>query len=131
MAATLTGTGQSLGLLEYYGTDLADLQTYYTNAKQTYPGSVITLLSTDGTSTSCVDTKSGGDCDDTEQTLDMTQALGMAPGLSKPDRCLWARPTPRSSTPWPRTNRPDAMCAQLSLLMDLVPGGSEHRQSLL
>jgi kumamolisin len=79
---TLTGTGQVVGLLEYYGTDLADLQTYYTNAKQTYPGSIITLLSTDGTSTSCVDSKAGGNCDDTEQTLDMTQALGMAPGLS-------------------------------------------------
>ena len=77
----LTGTGQSVGLLEYYGTDLADLTTYFTNAKQT--NSVpITLLSTDGTSTSCVDTTAGGSCDDTEQTLDMTQALGMAPGLS-------------------------------------------------
>jgi kumamolisin len=42
----------------------------------------ITLLSTDGTSTSCVDTRAGGDCDDTEQTLDMTQAIGMAPGLA-------------------------------------------------
>jgi subtilase family serine protease len=75
---TLTGSGQVVGLLEYYGTDLADLQTYYTNAHQTYPGSIITLLSTDGTSTSCVYSS----CDDTEQTLDMTQALGMAPGLS-------------------------------------------------
>ena len=79
---TLTGAGQIVGLLEYYGTDLADLQTYYTNAHQTYPGSIITLLSTDGTSTSCVDSTAGGKCDDTEQTLDMTQALGMAPGLS-------------------------------------------------
>ena len=74
----LTGSGQNLGLLEYYGTDLADLTTYYKNAKET--NSVpITLLSTDGTSTSCV-YRSG--CDDTEQTLDMTQAIGMAPGLS-------------------------------------------------
>jgi subtilase family serine protease len=79
---SLTGAGQYLGLLEYAGTDLADLQTYYKNADQTYPGSIITLLSTDGTSTSCVDSRSGGDCDDTEQTLDMTQALGLAPGLS-------------------------------------------------
>jgi subtilase family serine protease len=76
---SLTGAGQSLGLLEYYGTDLADLQTYYKNAGQTYPGSIITLLSTDGTSTSCLDSQG---CDDTEQTLDMTQALGMAPGMS-------------------------------------------------
>ncbi|MGO4880245.1 MAG: protease pro-enzyme activation domain-containing protein [Bryobacteraceae bacterium] len=75
---SLTGTGQSLGLLEYYGTDLADLNTYYKNAGQTN-NVPVTLLSTDGTSTSC--TESSG-CDDTEQTLDMTQALGMAPGMS-------------------------------------------------
>jgi kumamolisin len=77
----LTGAGQSLGLFEYYGTDLADVTTYYTNANQTN-NVPITLLSTDGTSTACVDTKAGGSCDDTEQTLDITQALGMAPGLS-------------------------------------------------
>jgi len=74
---SLTGAGQNVGLLEYYGTDLADLNTYYSNAHQT--NSVpVTLLSTDGTSTSCTYPR----CDDTEQTLDMTQALGMAPGLS-------------------------------------------------
>ncbi len=73
----LTGTGQSLGLLEYYGTDLTDLSTYYSNVHQTN-NVPITLLSTDGTSTSCVYPS----CDDTEQTLDMTQALGMAPGMS-------------------------------------------------
>jgi subtilase family serine protease len=73
----LTGAGQSLGLLEYYGTDLQDLNTYYANVHQTN-NVPITLLSTDGTSTSCVYPS----CDDIEQTLDMTQALGMAPGLS-------------------------------------------------
>jgi kumamolisin len=78
---TLIGTGQSLGLLEYYGTDLADLNTYYANVHQTN-AVPITLLSTDGTSTSCIDNTGGGNCDDTEQTLDMTQALGMAPGMS-------------------------------------------------
>jgi kumamolisin len=77
----LTGAGQNLGLFEYLGTDLADLTTYYKNVGQTN-NVPITLLSTDGTSTSCVDTRAGGDCDDTEQTLDMTQAIGMAPGLS-------------------------------------------------
>jgi subtilase family serine protease len=74
----LTGAGQSLGLLEYYGTDLADLTTYYNNIGQTNHVPV-TLLSTDGTSTNCFASQG---CDDTEQTLDMTQALGMAPGLS-------------------------------------------------
>jgi kumamolisin len=77
----LTGAGQNLGLFEFLGTDLADLTTYYKNVGQTN-NVPITLLSTDGTSTSCIDTRAGGDCDDTEQTLDMTQALGMAPGLS-------------------------------------------------
>ena len=77
----LTGAGQNLGLFEYLGTDLADLTTYFKNVGQTN-NVPITLLSTDGTSTSCVDTRAGGDCDDTEQTLDMTQAIGMAPGLA-------------------------------------------------
>ena len=83
---TLTGAGQSLGLLEYHGTDLADLSTYYKNVGQTN-NVPIALKSTDGTSTSCVCSlflfgSCWLGCDDTEQTLDMTQALGMAPGLS-------------------------------------------------
>jgi len=74
----LTGAGQNLGLFEYEGTDLADVTTYYKNVGQT--NSVpVTLLSTDGTSTSCLESSG---CDDTEQTLDITQALGMAPGLA-------------------------------------------------
>ena len=74
---TLTGAGQSLGLLEYSGTDLDDLNTYYANIGQTLTVPV-NLVSTDGTSTSCY---GGNGCNDAEQTLDMTQALGMAPGL--------------------------------------------------
>lgn len=77
----LTGAGQNLGLFEYEGTDLADLTTYYKNVGQT-ESVPVSVISTDGTSTSCTDSRKGGDCDDTEQTLDMTQALGMAPGLS-------------------------------------------------
>ena len=80
-SGSLTGAGQNLGLFEYLGTDLADLTTYYNNVGQTN-NVPITLLSTDGTSTSCVDSRAGGRCDDTEQNLDMTQALGMAPGLA-------------------------------------------------
>jgi len=77
----LNGSGQSVGLLEYAGTDLADVTTYYNNIHQT--NSVpINLIATDNTSTSCL--YSAG-CDDTEQTLDITQALGMAPGLTKLD----------------------------------------------
>ena len=75
---TLTGAGQHVALFEYYGTDLADLTTYYKNAKQTNKVPV-TLISTDGTSTSCT---AKSKCDDGEQELDITQALGMAPGLA-------------------------------------------------
>ncbi len=75
---TLTGAGQSVGIFEFVGTDLADLTTYYKNAGQTN-NVPVTLLSVDGQSTSCL---ASAGCDDTEQTLDMTQALGMAPGLS-------------------------------------------------
>jgi subtilase family serine protease len=74
----LTGSGQTIALFEFAGTDLADLSTYYKNAGQTEPYTP-TLISTGGYGTSCVDS-GGSACDDTEQTLDMTQAMGMAPG---------------------------------------------------
>jgi subtilase family serine protease len=77
----LTGSGQNIGLFEYEGYDIADLNTYYSNVGQTRTATV-TGISTDGTSLSCVDSRSGGDCDDTEQILDMTQSLGMAPGIT-------------------------------------------------
>ena len=74
----LTGAGQHLGLLEFAGTNLADLHSYFKGAGQ-ISAVPITVLSTDGSTTTC--NESAG-CDDTEQTLDMTQALGMAPGLA-------------------------------------------------
>ena len=74
----LTGSGQNIALFEFAGTDLADLTTYYKNAGQTEPYTP-TLISTGGYATTCVDSGSKA-CDDTEQTLDMTQAMGMAPG---------------------------------------------------
>ncbi len=79
--SALTGAGQNLGLLEFVGTDLDDLNTYFNNVGQTN-NIPITLVSTDGTSTACVHNAAGGNCDDTEQNLDMTQAIGMAPGLT-------------------------------------------------
>jgi subtilase family serine protease len=74
----LTGSGQNIALFEFAGTDLSDLSTYYKNVGQTEPYTP-TLISTGGYGTSCVDS-GGSACDDTEQTLDMTQAMGMAPG---------------------------------------------------
>jgi hypothetical protein len=79
-SGSLTGAGQNLGLFEFYGTDLADLNNYFSSIGQTN-NVPITLLSVDGTSTSCL-ASARRSCDDTEQTLDMTQAISMAPGLA-------------------------------------------------
>jgi subtilase family serine protease len=74
----LTGKGQNIGLLEYAGFDIADVNTYYKNAKQKRTADV-KGISTDGSSTKCLYSQG---CDDTEQTIDITQALGMAPGIT-------------------------------------------------
>jgi subtilase family serine protease len=73
----LTGKGQTIGLLEFAGFDIADITTYYKNAGQKRTAKV-KGISTDGTSINCVASQG---CDDTEQSLDITQALGMAPGI--------------------------------------------------
>ncbi len=73
----LDGTGQGVGLFEFQGTNLSDVTLYYTNAHQTNTVP-INLISVDGASTSCPPSS----CDDTEPTLDITQALGMAPNLN-------------------------------------------------
>jgi subtilase family serine protease len=74
----LTGKGQNIGLLEYFGYDITDLNTYYKNTHQKRTAAV-QGISTDGTSLQCLLAQG---CDDTEQTIDMTQALGMAPGIT-------------------------------------------------
>jgi subtilase family serine protease len=74
---SLTGKGQIIGLLEFAGYDIADLNTYYKNANQKRTAA-IKGISTDGTPLKCLFSQG---CDDTEQTIDMTQALGMAPGI--------------------------------------------------
>jgi kumamolisin len=73
----LTGSGQNIGLLEYAGFDIEDVNTYYTNAGQTR-NFAVTGISTDGTPINCVYPS----CDDTEQTIDITQAGGMAPDVT-------------------------------------------------
>ncbi len=75
---SLTGKGQNIGLLEFLGFDIADINTYYKNAKQKRTAKVIGI-STDGSPLKCLASQG---CDDTEQTIDVTQALGMAPGVT-------------------------------------------------
>jgi subtilase family serine protease len=77
---SLNGTGQSVGLFEYSGYDIADLNTYFKNAGQTDNVPVIGI-STDGTNLFCDDNEDGNECD-VEQILDMTQAISMAPAMT-------------------------------------------------
>ncbi len=76
--AGVTGAGQAIGIWEYLGTNLQDLKNYYNVA---YEGNApnVYLESTDWSPVACIYTKMDHFCDDTEQTLDMTQALGVAP----------------------------------------------------
>jgi len=103
---SLTGTGQNLGLLEYYGYDIADVNTYFANAGQTN-NVPIDGISTDGTSLGCLEAQR---CDDTEQTLDITQAISMAPGLSA--LYVFVGSTDTAILSSMSTNTP--LCAQLS-----------------
>jgi len=73
-----TGYGQGVGIWEYYGTNLADLNNYYDAAGGSFSQPVY-LESTDWSPVACSYTRLGSYCDDTEQNLDLSQALGMAP----------------------------------------------------
>lgn len=73
----LTGSGQSVGLLEFAGYNQSDVTHYFSQVGQALTVSVVGV-STDGSSLSCT-----GSCDDTEQVLDIEVAISMAPGMSQ------------------------------------------------
>jgi len=73
----LTGAGQSVGLLEFVGYNLADVDAYFASVGQTRKVAV-NGVSADGSSLSCT-----GSCDDTEQVLDIEAAISMAPGMKQ------------------------------------------------
>ena len=73
----LTGSGQSVGLMELEGYNVADVDTYFTKFGPKLT-TAIDGISTDGSSLSCT-----GSCDDSEQALDIEYAIAMAPGLAK------------------------------------------------
>jgi subtilase family serine protease len=73
----LTGSGQSVGLLEFAGYNMADVNTYFATVGQTNTVPVVGV-STDGSRLSCK-----GKCDDTEQVLDIEVAISMAPSMSQ------------------------------------------------
>ncbi len=75
--SSLTGAGQSVGLAEFAGYNIADVNEYFAKAGQ-QNAVPITGVSTDGSSLHCT-----GSCDDTEQVLDIEVAVSMAPGLKR------------------------------------------------
>ena len=77
---TLTGSGQSVGLLEFSSYNVNDVQTYFSSVKQ--PLNVpINGVSTDGSGLSCTATNCGDA--EPEVALDIEEAISMAPGLSQ------------------------------------------------
>ena len=75
-ASALTGSGQSVGLVEFAGYNKNDVVTYFSQVGQKLAVSIVGV-STDGSSLSCT-----GSCDDTEQALDIEEAISMAPGMN-------------------------------------------------
>jgi subtilase family serine protease len=71
-SGSLTGTGQSVGLLEFDGYEVSDVTSDEGGVTYSVP---ITNVLVDGGS-------AGSDGDDGEQALDIAQAIGMAPGLT-------------------------------------------------
>ncbi|HZW95524.1 MAG TPA: S53 family peptidase [Candidatus Eremiobacteraceae bacterium] len=74
----LNGTGQSVGLFEYAGYEISDVNLYFKNVKQTLKVPV-KGVSLNGVSLNCPPSS----CDDSEQVLDIEMAISMAPGLKQ------------------------------------------------
>ena len=73
--ATLTGNGQAVGILEFAGYRLSDVNETFSNAGQSYNVPINNVLLNGAT------IEAGSD--DSEEVLDIVQAIGMAPGLSQ------------------------------------------------
>ena len=74
--SALTGSGQCVGLFEFDGYNLSDVDLTFSSAGQSYsvPVNNVLLNGTTGANVSG---------DDTEEVVDIVQAIGMAPGLSQ------------------------------------------------
>ena len=77
-SGSLTGSGQSVGLFEFAGYELSNVQNYFKKLNQ--PLNVpVNGVSLNGVSLGCPPAS----CDDSEQALDIEVAISMAPGLSQ------------------------------------------------
>jgi subtilase family serine protease len=76
-AGGLTGSGQSVGLMELEGVNLSDVALFFANNYGAANTVDIELIATDSEPVTCT-----GSCDDGEQALDIEYTISMAPGLS-------------------------------------------------
>jgi subtilase family serine protease len=74
---TLTGAGQSVGLMELAGYNIADVNTFFANHYGPQNSVSVVGIKTDSASLGCT-----GSCDDGEQALDIEYTISIAPGLS-------------------------------------------------
>ncbi|MGA3079729.1 MAG: S53 family peptidase, partial [Bryobacteraceae bacterium] len=74
----LTGAGQSVGLFEYAGYEISDVQLFFKNVNEPLNVPVVGVR-LNGVPLQCPPTS----CDDSEQALDIEMAISMAPGLSQ------------------------------------------------
>ncbi len=72
----LTGNGQSVGLVEFNGYQISDVDLYFTSLGLTVPNVPIDNVPLDGVA--CCKNHS-----DTEEVIDIVEAISMAPGLSQ------------------------------------------------
>ncbi len=76
-SGALDGAGQSLGLMELAGYNIASVKTYFKTVNQPLNVKVVGIA-TDSTPLNCT-----GKCDDGEQAIDIEYAISVAPGLSQ------------------------------------------------
>jgi hypothetical protein len=76
----LTGKGQIVGLLEFDGYSQSDVDLTFSSSGKFYSVPIENVLVDGATGAAC---QWYYPCDDTEQVVDIVQAIGMAPGLSQ------------------------------------------------
>jgi subtilase family serine protease len=77
-SGSLNGAGQTVALFEFGGFNMSDINAYFNNAGESL-NVPIKAISVNGASTTC-----GSGCpSDIEESLDIEQAISMAPGMSQ------------------------------------------------
>ncbi len=80
-STALTGIGETVGLVEFDGYTVSDVNLTFSNSGQSYTVPIDNVLLDGATGAACQLMPS--DCSDAEQVLDIAQAIWMAPQLSQ------------------------------------------------